>query len=79
MSTHEDKLIGTLRQVQLNQQEHQGFAFDLDSWADEMKKKEEQMLKKKSGETEVGSDNYCDKRMSKNVHVLLKFGNLFTF
>ena len=53
VSPHEEKMIGIQRQLRQNQQDLQDFLFDLGSWEDEMKRKEQEVRKEKSAEPQV--------------------------
>ena len=53
VSPHEEKMIGIQRQLRQNQQDLQDFLFDLGSWEDEMKRKEQELRKEKSDEPQV--------------------------
>ncbi|KAL8612487.1 hypothetical protein ACOMHN_053741 [Nucella lapillus] len=50
VSQHEDKMIGLHHQLRRNQQDLQDYLADLGSWEDDMKKKEQELLDKKSNE-----------------------------
>ena len=55
VSSHEEKMINLQHQMRQNQQDMQEFVFDLDSWQEEMKTKEQEidLQKKKSDEPQV--------------------------
>ena len=60
VSSHEEKMINLQHQMRQNQQDMQEFVFDLDSWQEEMKTKEQEidLQKKKSDEPQVWQ-NWC--------------------
>ena len=53
LSSHEDRMLGIQRQMMRNQQDMQDYLADLGKREDEIKTKEQELLKKKSGEPQV--------------------------
>ena len=57
--SHEDNMFNIQRQMVRNQKDLSDYLADLGSWEDEMKKKEQDLLKKKSNEPEASVLNSC--------------------